>query len=291
MSSPLEVKATDIVLSELPEQCAFIEHMEGCSFLQSEDFLRICIELQRKDYCPKFDFVPSLIENPSFIKILSSYIDPLDFKYALLKNEWDSLLIDKICDIEKQVAKQILEKITFKVHLLALNKDAKPSDQLSQFLFTSPFFGADVKSALVSLKQNRFYFDEGIILCSKFGNTDFRIYWEELLNELERFPKKGFKRLIGLVCSIGAFEKRLLPELDWLILEGILDGRSTPDIQENVHKQPGLKSYSIQTTPLIRSLELLRLCSEEKNGRRKIYSFSRSFKEYLKIIMFKSLNK
>ena len=77
-------------------------------------------------------------------------------------------------------------------------------------MFNKADFVADIKTALVSLKQNEVDFDEGIVLCCKFTGKNFAVYWEELLNKLERFPNKGFKRLIGLVCSIGALEKKLL---------------------------------------------------------------------------------
>ena len=287
MPSTLEIKATEIVLNELPNQCAFVGHMEGCNLLDSSELFTICQELQLKDCSDKQDFVPSFLENPLILKVLSGYIDPLDFKYALLKNQWDGLLVQKIYEAEKLIAKQILEKITFKVHLLSLTA-GKPSEQLLQFLFADSTYTPDIKTALGALKQNQIYFDEGIILCSKFNHAVFPTYWEQLLNKFESFPKKGFKRLVGLVCSIGAFEKIVLSELDWLILEGILDGQSTPDIQNLVHRKNGLKSYSVQTTPLIRTLEILQLCEETKIGRRKIYDFPKEFKDFMSLIRFKN---
>lgn len=287
MPSTLEIKATEIVLNELPNQCAFIEHMEGCSRLDLSGFFSICQKLQVKDCCDKQNFVSTLLENPLILKVLSGYIDPLDFKYALLKKQWDGLLVEKIYEAEKLIAKQILEKITFKVHLLSL-KDGKPSEQLMQYLFADSTYTPDIKTALGSLKQNQIYFDEGIILCSKFNNVDFPTYWEQLLNKFEIFPKKAFKRLVGFVCSIGAFKKIVLSELDWLILEGILDGQSTPDIQNLVHRKNGLKSYSVQTTPLIRTLEILQLCTETKIGRRKVYDFPQEFKDFMNLIRFKT---
>lgn len=287
MPSALELKATEIVLNELPNQCAFIEHMEECSLLDLSSFFTICQALQLKDCSYRQEFVPSLLENPLILKVLSCYIDPLDFKYALLKNQWDGLLVEKIHEAEKLVAKQILEKITFKVHLLSL-KDGKPSEQLMQYLFVDSTYTPDIKTALGALNQNHIYFDEGIILCSKFNNADFPTYWEQLLDEFESFPKKGFKRLVGLVCSIGAFEKIVLSELDWFILGGIMDGKSTPDIQKLVNRKNGLKSYSVQTTPLVRTLEVLKLCTETKIGRRKIYVFSKEFKDFMNLIRFKN---
>ena len=217
-------------------------------------------------------------------RLFSKLLDRLDLKYALLKNQWDSSLNEQIHDAEKRVAKQILEKITFKLHLLSLKENARPSEQLLEYLFNKTDFDPDIKTALVALKQNQVDFDEGIVLCCQFTDKSFSVYWEEFLNKLEDFPKKGFKRLIGVVCSIGALEKKLLSDLDWLILKEILNGQSAPDIQEKVHKMNGIKSYSIQTTPLIRSLEILQLCSEGKVGRRKIYTFSGQFKEFMNFV-------
>ena len=284
MLNDLEIRASEIVLNEMPDLYAFIEHMEGCSPQNHEAFLKTCQELQNQEYSHRNVCIQDLLQEPAVFKIISRNIDRLDLKYALLKDQWDSTLNKQIYDTEKRVAKEILEKITFKLHLLSLNANAKPSDQLLEYLFNKTDFVADIKTALVSLKQNQVDFDEGIVLCCQFTGKSFAVYWEEFLNKLECFPQKGFKRLIGLVCSIGALKKKLLSDLDWLILKEILNGQSAPDIQEKVHKMNGIKSYSIQTTPLIRSLEILQLCSEEKVGRRKVYTFSGQFKEFMNFV-------
>ena len=175
MLNDLEVCACEIVLNEMPDLYAFIEHMEGCSPQNHEAFLKTCQELQNQEYSHRNVCIKDLLQEPAVFKIISRNIDRLDLKYALLKDQWDSTLNKQIYDTEKRVAKEILEKITFKIHLLSLKENARPSEQLLEYLSNKIDFVPDIKTALVSLKQNQVDFDEGIVLCCKFTDKSFTV--------------------------------------------------------------------------------------------------------------------
>ena len=125
-------------------------------------------------------------------------MNSLQSQYQFLlchSNEWSSVLIKSLHKAEKKVSKQILEKISFKASLLSLQA-GEPSDQLLQYMMGLPNFSPDIKTALVALKGNSNAFNEGIILCAKFADQDVSTYWRDVINKLDAFPQKAFKRLV-----------------------------------------------------------------------------------------------